>query len=204
MEREPIVITCEYTAEELRRATMFLQRRRLQRFIVLLTLLALVAWLILIGNGFSAHRLARTFTDSGSWALFRPILPWVGMWVVLFAGLRYLHRRRVRRYFKQTGSTTKRFVYVFRKSGLLLTEPHARHEYDWEAFHDWKELRKMFLVQLSPVTANVIPKRVFKDSAEIDRFRTFLHEHINRPSAKNAFPVIHTATAIPTSDTPGK
>jgi hypothetical protein len=199
IEEQPIIITCEYKAEELRRATMYLQRRRLQRLIVLPIFIGLVAWLLLVANGFSVHRLGRVVTNAGFWMLMRPILPWIGVWVVTFTALRYWQRRRVRGYFKRAGSTTKKFVYVFRENGLVLTEPHARHEFDWEAFHDWKELRKMFLIQLSPVTANVIPKRVFKDRAEIDRFRTFLHEHINRPSARNAFPV---AIALPPSPTP--
>jgi hypothetical protein len=70
--------------------------------------------------------------------------------------------------------------YDFNQEGYTRTNPNSRGELKWSALSSWREGKNTFLFFPSPKSAILIPKRFFKNSADISSLRQILNANVSR------------------------
>jgi hypothetical protein len=193
MEEQPIKLTFEFTNVESRRVIWQLSTRAKR---------AIVGWVgvILVGivlygvlnrlnhptSTPSSQQLPSALPPSSDFLtdFVIPLLPWLIVLLFICFFIPWaVHRRAV------TQIAGKQRAYVFRSEGVTVDVLYTRTESQWAIFQKVIETKQFFILKTGPSAGHVIPKRVFRDSDELDRFRNMVREHIDVPTARNAFPV---------------
>jgi hypothetical protein len=64
--------------------------------------------------------------------------------------------------------------YPFNDLGYVSQAPHSRAEFKWSGLVKWKEGKHCFAIYMNPKIANIIPKRFFQSSSDVEAVRGFL------------------------------
>ena len=69
---------------------------------------------------------------------------------------------------------------ILDETSFRIESPNWRQKTDWKDYRRWIEGKKMFLVYPSASIFQIIPKRAFHSSADIDWLRNLLSEQIKK------------------------
>ena len=149
---------------------------------VLFIALAIMLFLLLNQRGGAARPAARPMD------VILPIIPWVlilgFVWFFLYRQLRGWQQRA---WDSNPIWHRPRRVHID-DDGITFTDPVSEHRSSWAAYVKFDETPNLFLLFLTSMTAEMIPKRAFPDAKSLDDFRELLSRTISPPQA--AFPVI--------------
>ncbi len=84
------------------------------------------------------------------------------------------------------------------QSGITLSEPQSRHEYNWSALAGFRETPDLLLLYPTIYMHWIIPKRAFATRAELEAFKGFLMTHLEGeflPATSQAFPIVPVSTS---------
>jgi hypothetical protein len=113
------------------------------------------------------------------------------IWLVLF-GFILLQRRRLR-IINQLSWEGRPQLHQIRRieltdAGVIATDQFATTNYRWSLFRRLEETPNTFLLYISEMTYEIIPRRVLQPSGELDRFRALMQAKLEPQSM--AFPVL--------------
>ncbi len=129
---------------------------------------------------------------AGGESVLTALTPWVVvflvLWFAIFRFLRTAHRRswdaqphlRLPQALEQT------------ERGLRFTVDGGRSTFDatWPAFTKFRESQNLFLLYLSDVSFEMVPKRALAEPGQVEAFRQLLERHVPRdPPVTAGFPV---------------
>jgi hypothetical protein len=122
------------------------------------------------------------------WKLVLPLIPWLlifgFIWFFVFRQVRSRHRKA----WEQTPGMHRPRTVTIDETGLSFTEPTSQSRVNWDHFVRFAETKNLFLLFDSEVSAELIPKRIFQATAQVDEFRALLARHVSPPTG--AFPVL--------------
>jgi hypothetical protein len=122
-----------------------------------------------------------------------PLLLNVGPWMLIFVAFWFFfyrglkRQRKNRKMFNEESLRQERTLEVT-ETGIRISVPTARFEFDWLAFQRVVETQNLFMLYRYPLEYQVVPKRAFAGEAELGAFRALLQEHIGSRQV-GAFPV---------------
>ena len=81
---------------------------------------------------------------------------------------------------------------------VVVTTPLSRHEYTWPSFVSYSEGANVFVLSLSALSYQAIPKRGFADASQVEAFRALLQSRmINADAKSQGFNVLPTPLPPP-------
>lgn len=89
---------------------------------------------------------------------------------------------RVRRIYAQQRALHEPFEMTFDENGIFANNARADGKLPWEYIHRWRESETLFVLYQMDALFNILPKRCFVSSAEINHFRILLVSQVG-PSA---------------------
>ncbi|MCP4662629.1 MAG: YcxB family protein, partial [bacterium] len=92
-----------------------------------------------------------------------------------FVALRFVAARR-RRY-RVTGATVE---YVFRPTGVEISDPWSHGRFPWSAFVGWDQSKRGFWLFKTPELCQVVPKR-FMHAGDVARLESWLRQSLGEP-----------------------
>jgi len=96
----------------------------------------------------------------------------VYMWPYLFY--------RARRQIKRSPNLQGIVQYDFDEAGYRMTASHSNADIKWSAIAKWKEGKHAFIIYANVNFGNLIPKRFFQSSADVDAVRGLLTAHAKK------------------------
>lgn len=102
----------------------------------------------------------------------------LGAFLVLSVTL--FHRLRVARLWKKEPNISKPLFVDISEDDLHIISAHEEGIIKWEAFNRFMETKKIFMIFRQRSMFNVIPKRVFGDLNEVEKFRKLLFKKIQK------------------------
>ncbi len=159
-------------AEHARVLTLMLRRKR--GFWIFLALVAVVVVALVVVQalqGFSAA------------AIFATVLPYLLIFGLIFAGLPFLQRWQLARFYRQTPSLQQEQTHEFSDEGFRMSNPLANTLVRWEAFSEVLETKEHFLLFPSRSIAYFLPKRAIASPEDAQQVRSFLRSRLGQ-SAK--------------------
>lgn len=149
-----------YTADDYADALRTYARRRLGPSRRVLTVVALLVALLLLGAG-----------QAGGW--------WLLLWLaLLWLGLpRWLRRQAAAQFARET-RFHDRALMQFDLDGLLLRNSAGYMVADWSYYHEAWESDTVFLLFFQTQLFHIVPKRVFSSAAQRERFRELLERRV--------------------------
>jgi hypothetical protein len=206
MEEQPITLTFEFTKSEARRAIWQLLGTGKAKRAIFGWVLAILLGIILYVVIHKGNAVVQSSTPPSPWVvpgaappssdLFGDVIPFLP-WLFVFSFL-WFFLYKVFRGKAVIQIAGKQRIYVFRPEGVTIGMLYTHTESQWAVFLKFVETRQFFLLKTAPTAGHVIPKRVFRDAGEMDRFRIMLRDHIGIPTPRQAFPVTLTSPPSPT------
>jgi hypothetical protein len=126
-------------------------------------------------------------SDGLDWRLLLPHSTWLFLvaWLTVVT-IRSRAKQRAT-VWNERASLTRHKTVDITADGIGIRDAVTQGQYRWEAFVDFEETKKLFLVYESPKSAHFFPKRAFKGEEELSAMRA-LAELIPRVS-NAAFPM---------------
>lgn len=201
MESEPIRIDFEYTATEWQEAQRAVARRaypmvgvvRWVQFFAVVT----VASVFLYGQFVRRNETPVAAPTPIPLSFHRAIeiLPVVVPWLLIFGLVWFFAFRQLRNNRRRENPILGRLHQMeVNQSGVTVTTTSGRREFHWSAFHAWQETAHLFLLydadpkRASVISAEVIPKRAIRNSADLDALRHLIASNVR--AHDSAFPVL--------------
>ena len=94
-----------------------------------------------------------------------------------------MYPRRWKRIYDSHKLLHKMYQYEFTPDAFSVSSEYGASRIPWKEFPKWREGRTLFLVYQSDIMFHAIPKRVFADRGEQERFRSYLLDGIGQPMA---------------------
>lgn len=159
---EPIAFHLQYTPAELRAATRFHLSGTVRRTI------EVVGGVLLIAMGAAFLTFYGYSLSFVALLALAPLLVFSLAWLSWITWLTY----RKEPLFRDP------FDLAFTEDGILYTSLKVNSRMEWPIFKKWRENDRMFLLHYGANMFVTIPKRVFQDPSQIDRFRELIDARI--------------------------
>jgi hypothetical protein len=83
---------------------------------------------------------------------------------------------------------------------LLVQTPVSRHEYQWASFVTYSEGANVFVLSISALSYQAIPKRAFADASQVEAFRALLRSRmVDADATTQGFDVLPVPVSAPMS-----
>lgn len=92
-------------------------------------------------------------------------------------GFSLLNRTLTKEYARDPAAHSE-FLYTVTESGIEMESERIRHFLGWEEFSALFEYTDMFILTVTPIKANAIPKTFFNSAEEIEEFRKLAERKI--------------------------
>lgn len=149
------------------------------RYLILLVGLAVLTFLVLllIYNSNSPWGNSAEAVDAWLYPYLVGAVPTLVVLVPLVTLVRVWMVRR-------TPSISGRRRYTFSDQGIKIEFGEATSDLKWPFYRRIKETTAFFLLYVTGSFCNIVPKRCFVDSAQLDSFRTLIRAHAQKYSLK--------------------
>jgi len=109
----------------------------------------------------------------GQWSLFA-----LGIFLIVYIWP-FIYYRAWRQV-KRTPNLQGTVRYEFGEDGYLMTATHSTADIKWTAIAKWKEGKHSFMIYANANIGNLIPKRFFQNTADVDAVRTLLQTRVKK------------------------
>ena len=118
--------------------------------------------------------LPNRYQDPWNWALLLPHTTWLGLvaWITAMTMLR-TDKQRKETWEDRAGLNRQKTAEIT-ADGFALKDAVTTAEFRWEAFMDFQETKKLFLLYTSAKTAQYIPKRAFDGDEQLNAMRALM------------------------------
>ena len=149
------------------------------RYLILLVGLAVLTFLgcLFIYNSNSYWRNTAEALDEWLYPLLIGAVPTLVLLIPLVTLVRVWMVRR-------TPSISGRRRYTFSDQGIKIEFGEATSDLKWPFYRRIKETTAFFPLYVTGSFCNIVPKRCFVDSAQLDSFRTLIRAHAQKYSLK--------------------
>jgi hypothetical protein len=106
---------------------------------------------------------------------------WIGFGGVWMAAMNWVRRRMAKQLVGTFGPWQRPHGFQFSYEGVTVLEPLSSARYRWEAFNEWVETRRVFVLRQSSFGGLVVPKRFLGGEAQIASFRQMLRQSVRAP-----------------------
>ena len=118
-------------------------------------------------------------------SLTNPSLYWTryvmpGLFIYLVLSFAVYRPYRWNQIYRKQKSLSRDVRLTVVPEGLRFADENGDSLVPWSDYTDWKENNSIFLLFLSPVLFQAIPKRAFQDSSAVDEFRELLKSRTRR------------------------
>src|SRR5204863_3395552 len=108
-----------------------------------------------------------------------PHLSWLVLTILFAIYVAMYQRGKIRRAWEGQPNLNRPHTFDIIVSGVTVTTPVSRHEYQWDAFPKFLETPHLFLLYISNLTFHLIPKRAFANDAEMEACRNMFKNLIS-------------------------
>ena len=132
---------------------------------------------------------------------FVPIVSFLALSIVLFVRL---HRLNVNRAFDLQVNLHRPVVIELSDNSLMVTSDVHQVRYAWNGFIGWHETANVFLLYISYISFEMVPKRAFTSPQQLEYFRQFVaraigeqHRGFDPVPARAAPPLVAPMSPLP-------
>ena len=157
------------------------QRRALRWMFLLIALVPpaiTIVNLVKSGGPAAAPPSTPTPTQSGEGSGWSELLPWVMVFLIIWVTVFLILRRTGRRLWEAQPNMALPTAAEATTQGLRIEDAHSTRQYKWSAFTKWRESDALFMLYLSDVTFQLIPKRALATPGQVEEFRRLLEQNV--------------------------
>ncbi|WP_083686829.1 YcxB family protein [Jeotgalibaca sp. PTS2502] len=100
-----------------------------------------------------------------------------GIVIGVIVGFSLLNRALTKEYVRDPAAHSE-FIYTVTESGIEMESDRIRHFLGWEEFSAVFEYADMFILTVTPIKVNAIPKTFFNSTEEVEEFRRITNRKI--------------------------
>jgi hypothetical protein len=93
-------------------------------------------------------------------------------------GNRILHPRRLRKIFQQQQALRESYIISWSNEGVMSKSDRGSILSPWPHYHGWQENQDVLLLIISDAMFQIIPKRSFETSSELEDFKQHISNHM--------------------------
>ena len=112
--------------------------------------------------------------------IFWTVLPYLLIFSLLLAGLPYIQRWQLGRFYRHTPILQQEQTHELEEDGYKMSNPLSNSFVHWDAFAEVLETKEFFLFYPSRSIAYFLPKRAIPTPEHVQQLRSFLRAHVGQ------------------------